>query len=76
MFLIDSHIDHTKVKTTIIAQRETAIAQAITTATNTDLVVLAGKGEDAYQKINGVDTPYASDPVVAQDVIDSLADES
>ncbi|MCF7522693.1 UDP-N-acetylmuramoyl-L-alanyl-D-glutamate--2,6-diaminopimelate ligase [Levilactobacillus brevis] len=73
---IDSHIDHTKVKTTIIAQRETAIAQAITTATNTDLVVLAGKGEDAYQKINGVDTPYASDPVVAQDVIDSLADES
>lgn len=72
---IDSHIDHAKVQTTIIPQREDAIRQAITQATNNDLVVLAGKGEDAYQKVNGVDTPYATDPVVAEDVIDSLADE-
>lgn len=72
---IDHHIDHNKVKTTIIPQREAAIQHAITTATNDDLVVLAGKGEDAYQKINGVDTPYASDPVVAEEVIADLADE-
>lgn len=72
---IDSHIDHNKVNVTIIAQREEAIQHAIATATNTDLVVLAGKGQDAYQKINGVDTPYASDPVVAHEAIDSLADE-
>ncbi|WP_203639611.1 UDP-N-acetylmuramoyl-L-alanyl-D-glutamate--2,6-diaminopimelate ligase [Levilactobacillus wangkuiensis] len=72
---IDSQIDHDKVKTSIIPQREDAIQHAITSATNDDLVVLAGKGEDAYQKINGVDTPYASDPVVAEDVIAGLADE-
>ena len=69
---IDSHIDHTKVQTTIIPQREDAIHHAIATATNDDLVILAGKGQDAYQKINGVDTPYATDPVVAQEVIDEL----
>lgn len=72
---IDSHIDHNKVTTTIIPKREDAIRHAIITATNDDLVVLAGKGEDAYQKINGVDTPYATDPVVAKDVIADLADE-
>ncbi|WP_341779023.1 UDP-N-acetylmuramoyl-L-alanyl-D-glutamate--2,6-diaminopimelate ligase [Levilactobacillus sp. HBUAS70063] len=69
---IDSHIDHTKVKTTLILQREAAIHQAIASATNHDLVILAGKGQDAYQKINGVDTPYATDPVVAQEAIDDL----
>ncbi|WP_407889968.1 UDP-N-acetylmuramoyl-L-alanyl-D-glutamate--2,6-diaminopimelate ligase [Levilactobacillus sp. N40-8-2] len=69
---IDSYIDHTKVQTTIIPQREDAIHHAIATATNDDLVILAGKGQDAYQKINGVDTPYATDPVVAQEVIDEL----
>ncbi|WP_143464051.1 UDP-N-acetylmuramoyl-L-alanyl-D-glutamate--2,6-diaminopimelate ligase [Levilactobacillus enshiensis] len=73
---IDSHIDHDKVSVTIIPRREDAIQHAIASATNDDLVVLAGKGEDAYQKINGVDTPYPSDPVVAQEVIDGLADEA
>ena len=69
---IDSYIDHTKVHTTLIPQREEAIQHAIASATNNDLVILAGKGQDAYQKINGVDTPYATDPVVAQEVIDEL----
>lgn len=73
---IDQRIDHTKVATTYIAKREDAIKHAITQATNDDLVILAGKGQDAYQKINGVDTPYASDPVVAKRVIADLADEA
>ncbi|MDT6979287.1 UDP-N-acetylmuramoyl-L-alanyl-D-glutamate--2,6-diaminopimelate ligase [Levilactobacillus zymae] len=73
---IDSHIDHDKVTTHIIPKREDAIHEAISMATNTDLVVLAGKGEDAYQKINGVDTPYASDPVVARNVLGTLANEA
>ncbi|KRN99060.1 UDP-N-acetylmuramoylalanyl-D-glutamate--2,6-diaminopimelate ligase [Levilactobacillus paucivorans] len=73
---IDSHIDHSKVDTTIVPKREDAIRQAITGASNTDLVVLAGKGEDKYQKVNGVDTPYPSDPVVAANVLESLADEA
>lgn len=73
---IDQRIDHAKVKTTYIAKREDAIRHAITHATNDDLVILAGKGQDAYQKINGVDTPYASDPVVAKQVITQLTDET
>lgn len=69
---IDERIDHAKVTTTWIADRATAIRHAITTATDGDLIVLAGKGEDAYQKINGVNTPYASDPVIAKQVITDL----
>lgn len=72
---IDQRIDHQAVHTTYIADREAAIRHAITHATNDALVVLAGKGQDAYQKINGVDTPYDSDPVVAHRVIASLPDE-
>jgi len=69
---IDSHVDHAKVTTTYIAKREEAIQHAIAHATNDDLIVLAGKGEDAYQKVNGVNTPYASDPVIAKQVIAGL----
>lgn len=72
---IDSHIDYNKVQTHIVIDREESIAAAIKIATNNDLVVIAGKGEDKYQKINGVDTPYPSDPVVAQQVLDTLPDE-
>lgn len=71
---INHHIDHAKVTTTYIPKREDAIHHAIATATNDDLIVLAGKGEDAYQKINGVDTPYASDPVIAKQVIAAIED--
>lgn len=38
-----------------------AIHEAIAMAGPQDLVVVAGKGEDPYQKINGVDTPYIGD---------------
>lgn len=69
---IDDRIDHDKVTTTYIAKREDAIHHAIAHATNDDLIVLAGKGEDAYQKVNGVNTPYPSDPVVAKHVIATL----
>lgn len=73
---IDSFIDHSKVKTMIIPQREEAIRHAIATATNHDLVVLAGKGEDPYQKVNGVDTPYDTDPVVAKGAIAAFVNEN
>ncbi|GIC69535.1 UDP-N-acetylmuramyl-tripeptide synthetase [Fructobacillus tropaeoli] len=41
--------------------RITAIHQAIDLAGENDLVVVAGKGEDPYQKVDGVDTPYIGD---------------
>ena len=37
-----------------------------------DIVVLAAKGNDPYQKIKGVDVPYASDPVVAKKILNDI----
>ena len=37
-----------------------------------DVVLICGKGADAFQKIRGVNTPYPSDIVVAQNVINEL----
>lgn len=72
---IDQHIDHEKVKVQFELDREKAIAQAITMAHPGDVVVLAGKGEDKYQKINGVDTPYPNDLNVAKKIVEGLEDE-
>lgn len=70
---IDSYIDHDQVgKVQFIMDRETAIKKAIDGSQNDDIVVLAGKGEDPYQKIKGVDTPYASDSKIAHDYIDAI----
>ena len=52
--------------------RTTAIQQAITAAGPRDVVVLAAKGLDEYQKINGVDTPYENDWAVANRVVHEL----
>ena len=48
------------------------IKTAISQSQPGDLVVLAGKGEDAYQKIRGIDTPYPNDFNVAQQVVQEL----
>ena len=55
--------------------RATAIKKAIEMGKPNDVVVLAGKGEDKYQKINGVDTPYPNDLNVAKNVVKGLEDE-
>lgn len=69
---IDQHIDHERVQVQIILNRQKAIATAIAKSNPGDLVVLAGKGEDAYQKVRGIDTPYPNDFNVAQQVINEL----
>ena len=72
---IDQHIDHTKVKVEVELDRQKAIKKAIMMSKPSDVVVLAGKGEDKYQKINGVDTPYPNDLNVAKKVVEGLEDE-
>lgn len=52
--------------------REKAIEKAIKMSTNNDIVVLAGKGEDTYQKIKGIDVPYPSDVNVAKKIVEEL----
>ncbi|GFZ26392.1 UDP-N-acetylmuramoyl-L-alanyl-D-glutamate--2,6-diaminopimelate ligase [Lactobacillus corticis] len=69
---IDAGIDHSKCKTEIELDRQTAIKKAISEAKNGDVVLVCGKGADAYQKIRGVDTPYPSDIVVVRNVITEL----
>lgn len=73
---IDSYIDHQRVgKVYFEMDRQKAIQKAIEMAHPQDVVVLAGKGEDKYQKINGVDTPYPNDLNVAKNVVEGLEDE-
>lgn len=70
---IDSYIDHSKVgDVEFVLDRQEAIRYAIDHSANGDIVVLAGKGDDPYQKINGVDTPYPTDSKVAHDYINKI----
>ena len=65
---IDAHIDHDRVgQVEYVADRREAIETAIQAARAGDLVVLAGKGTDQYQKVAGVDTPtLATSPLPAK----------
>ena len=70
---IDAHIDHDRVgQVEYVADRREAIETAIQAARAGDLVVLAGKGTDQYQKVAGVDTPYPGDIAVARQVVAHL----
>ncbi|MDR0899870.1 MAG: UDP-N-acetylmuramoyl-L-alanyl-D-glutamate--2,6-diaminopimelate ligase [Lactobacillaceae bacterium] len=66
---IKANITNTKVKVDYIEDRKEAIKFAIDSASKEDLVVLAAKGEDLYQKINGVDTPYQGDYQIAEQYV-------
>ncbi len=72
---IDSYINHDKVDVHIELDRKKAIKKAIHAGDNNAMIVVAGKGRDPYQKINGVDTPYETDPVVVQNVLRGIDNE-
>lgn len=63
---IQLELTNPKLKIIREMDRVTAITKAIAAAGPTDVTVLAGKGMDEYQKINGVDTPYENDLAIAQ----------
>lgn len=65
---IKAHIT-TDIPVKIIADRSEAIKEALTTSLVEDAVVLAGKGADLYQKVNGEDTPYEGDFQIAERLI-------
>ncbi len=69
---IDDGIDHEKVQVKTVLDREKAIREMIESSKNDDIVVLAAKGNDAYQKTKGVDVPYESDPVVAKKILEDV----
>ena len=55
-----------KNKYEIITDRKSAVEKAIANAKSGDVVVLVGKGEEEYQKINGVSEKYESDLAIAK----------
>jgi len=70
---IDSYVDHQKVQVEKVVDRYEAIKRAILLSHPEDVVILAAKGEDPYQKVKGVDTPWPTDTVVAKEVLKGLA---
>ncbi|TPR14069.1 UDP-N-acetylmuramoyl-L-alanyl-D-glutamate--2,6-diaminopimelate ligase [Apilactobacillus timberlakei] len=72
---IDSYIDHNKVNVHIELDRRLAISKAIHSGDKNSIIVVAGKGRDPYQKINGVDTPYETDSVVVKNVLKGIENE-
>ena len=55
---IEEGIKKTKGKYTVIVDRVEAIKAAIKMAEKNDIIVLAGKGHEPYQEINGVKYPF------------------
>lgn len=66
---ISQYITNKDVIQHIVIDREEAIKQALDLATSHDTVILAGKGRDLYQKIQGRDVPYLGDYTIAENHI-------
>ena len=58
---IAEHISNEKLAIYFDMNRISAINKALSLANDEDIVIVAGKGEDPYQKVNGIDEPYIGD---------------
>ena len=65
---IEEGIKKTKAKYEIIVDRVEAIKKAISIANKGDIVVLAGKGHEPYQEINGKKYPF-DERIIVNDII-------
>ena len=68
---IEEGIKKTKGNYKVIVDRIEAIKEAIKMATKRDIVVLAGKGHEPYQEINGVKYPF-DERIIVNDIISKL----
>ena len=59
-------------KTEVLVDRRAAIHQAVTTAMPTDVILVAGKGHEDYQEIDGVKHPFSD----ATEAANALAQRS
>ncbi|MCT3043876.1 UDP-N-acetylmuramyl-tripeptide synthetase [Leuconostoc mesenteroides] len=69
---IAAHINNDKLEVHYEMNRIAAIHEAISAANENDIVIVAGKGEDPYQKIDGVDVPYIGDYAVVKQFRDQI----
>lgn len=63
---IEAGISKTKGNYKIIVDRKEAIAEAIRMANKRDIVILAGKGHETYQEINGVKNEFDERKIVKE----------
>lgn len=68
---IEKGIKKTKGNYTVIVDRKEAIKEAIKMANKTDMIVLAGKGHEPYQEINGKKYPF-DERIIVKEIIDEL----
>ena len=61
---VEEGIKKTKGKYTVIVDRKEAIKAAIKMANKNDCIILAGKGHEPYQEINGVKYPFDERKIV------------
>lgn len=67
---IEEGIKKTKGKYTVIVDRIEAIREAIKMADKKDIILLAGKGHEPYQEINGVKYPF-DERIIVNDIIEN-----
>ena len=65
---IEEGIKKTKGKYEVIVDRTEAIEKAINMANKSDIIVLAGKGHEPYQEINGKKYPF-DERIIVNDII-------
>lgn len=71
---IEEGIKKTKGKYKVIVDRTQAIKEAIKMATKRDIIVLAGKGHEPYQEINGIKHPY-DERIIVKELIEEIENE-
>ena len=72
---IEDGMKNTKGKYICIVDRIEAIKYAIKMANKNDIIVLAGKGHEPYQEINGVKYPF-DERVIVNDIINEMGKKS
>lgn len=68
---IEEGIKKTKGKYTVIVDRVEAIREAIKMADKKDIVVLAGKGHEPYQEIDGIKYPF-DERIIVNSIINGI----
>ena len=68
---IEAGISKTKGKYEIIVNRDIAIEKAIKMANKKDIIILAGKGHETYQEIDGTKYPY-NERTIIKEIIDKM----
>ncbi|MFA0816419.1 MAG: Mur ligase family protein [Anaerofustis sp.] len=69
---VEGYLNEFHCESEIIVDRDAAIRQAISNLKQNDLLLIAGKGSEHYQVVNGVAQPYGGDTELAEKYINLL----